>query len=81
MADALGLLTGLLFLVILFKPIFGNEKKFKESLQYCFKPNLISWFDGEYEKDIKGEGSVGLWIFLSALAGFIVWVIVKMITG
>lgn len=77
MAEALGIITGIMFLFLLFKPFFGDFDHFQECIGYCLKPDILSWFNGEYHKDRTSELKVGLWMMLSGGAGFVVFTIVK----
>lgn len=50
---------------------FKDWDSFGEAIYYWFKPDILSWFDGEHTDDFFAELKLGLFI---AACGGLVWV-------
>ncbi len=77
MPEILGLATGVFFMAILFKPLFGNAEGFLECVKFWLKPDIFSFFSGEYHKDRISEMKLGLWLIAGIASGFITWTMVN----
>lgn len=73
MPELIGLITGLVVLASLFKPLFGNFDGFAESVKYSFIPDIVSFFKGEYKKDRDAQSRLGLWFIAGGVAGGLAW--------
>ena len=58
--------VGIIVLVLLFKPIFGNKEEFWECVSYWFTPDFFSFFKGEAGADFIAELKLGLWVALES---------------
>ncbi len=50
------------------KLIFDSLEDFFECVKFWFKPDILSWIDGEYWKDTWAEFRFFCWIALCAFA-------------
>ncbi|MCF1191026.1 hypothetical protein LRR18_05465 [Mangrovimonas sp. AS39] len=48
----------------LFRLFFKEKDSFNESVWYSFKPDLLSFFDGEFWRDKASETKLKLFLFL-----------------
>ncbi len=50
------------------KVIFGGWDGFLEALKFWIKPDLMSWFNGEYWEDWAAELKLGLFLVICGVA-------------
>ena len=65
----LGLVVGLGLLILLFKPFFGNQEEFMRCVGYLFKPDIFSWFQGDWGEDFVCTLKLQFWLGLGVAAG------------
>ena len=70
MVSAVAIVVGLAVLVLLFKPVFGDWDNFTECVGYCFKPDLLSWIQGDWGEDFWAELKVSFWTGCGLAAGW-----------
>ena len=70
MAITCGIIAGVLVLVLLFKPFFGDVGGFWECIRFWLTPDVVSMFRGEWEEDWWSEMKLGLWLVCGGAAGF-----------
>jgi len=78
-AITLGLVVGIGVMVVLYKPIFGDWEGFTEALGYTFKPDIWSWFDGEFFEDFWNTLKFNIWWgsgLISAIVTF--WLLLQL---
>jgi hypothetical protein len=73
MFEAIGIIAGLVVLVLLFKPFFGDMTGFWECVRFWLTPDIISLFRGEWGEDWLAEMKLGLWLACGGGAGFAVY--------
>lgn len=69
MAAVLSAIVGIGVAGLLWKPFFGDIDEFFDCIKYWFKPDILSFFDGEGWEDRWAELKLGVWIGLSVAAG------------
>mgnify|MGYP000448158345 CR=1 FL=1 len=72
MSEILGVISAVLLMVLLFKPMFGTFGDFWECLKFWLTPDLISLCRGreEYWADHWAEFKLAVWIFCSVVPGY-----------
>ncbi|MDB9314819.1 hypothetical protein PN462_17025 [Spirulina sp. CS-785/01] len=74
MAEICGILAGILVLILLFKPFFGDGDGFWECVRFSFIPDIISCLRGEWARDWWAELKLNVWFFCGVLVGGLVYV-------
>jgi hypothetical protein len=72
MAEVFGVIAGIVVLVLLFKPVFGDASSFWECVRFWFTPDIFSMFRGEWGEDWWAEMKLGFWAGCGFLTGFAV---------
>jgi hypothetical protein len=62
-----------------FSKIFRDSDDFNESVKYSFRPDIFSFFKGEYIKDQIGEFKLRIFIFVCIFTVVIEFMIIKSI--
>ena len=81
LANIGGIVTGLLVLVGLFKPIFGDLDDFYDCVKFWVTPDIISFFRGEGVDDYWAEMKLFLWLLLGIGSGYGTSILINKITG
>jgi len=75
-AEACGLIGGLVTLALLFKLFFSDLSEFGEAIRFWFTPEIVSMFRGEWGQDWWAEVKLGLWLGIGGFVGFGVYAMV-----
>ena len=62
--------AGALMAALLFRPFFGDLSGFGECIRYWLRPDIFSFFRGEWDEDRWAELKLFVWVALSAITGF-----------
>ena len=60
-AIIMGLVVGIGVMALLYKPIFGDWEGLKEAIYYAVKPDIWSWFQGEFFEDFWNTLKFNIW--------------------
>lgn len=60
----LSIIVGLLLFWALYKPFFGEERDFWVCVGYTLKPDIISWFDKDLQRDYGKSMKLGIFLFI-----------------
>ncbi|ASK26802.1 hypothetical protein BG910_02760 [Neisseria chenwenguii] len=64
----------LLTSAMLYYLLFEDREEFIECIKYCFKPDIMSAFQGKFWEDRWVETKILLWLGISLLVGMLVYI-------
>lgn len=73
MCEVIGIIAGIVVLLLLFKPFFGDISGFWECVRFWLTPDIFSLFRGEWGEDWLAEMKLGFWLFCGGAAGYAVY--------
>ena len=76
MAEACGIIGGVLTLALLFRLFFRDFEEFGEAIRFWFTPEIVSIFRGEWSQDWFAELKLTVWLALGGIVGFAIYEVV-----
>jgi hypothetical protein len=73
MCEAIGIIVGIIVLIILFKPFFGDLTGFWECVRFWLIPDIFSLIRGEWGEDLLAEMKLFLWLVCGGGTGYAVY--------